>query len=98
MKELLRYCSEQTNIEEDKAEAVVQAFLDGIVAKLSKGETVDLGDSFGVFTAQLRTGEVPDGSPRTPKASRYRVFFRENKGMRKKLKVQPGEEAEATVR
>lgn len=92
LKELLQNCSEATGVTEAQAEAVIRTFLDGIVSQLSKGKTVDLGDDFGVFTAQLRTGEVREGSPRSPKASRYRVFFRENKGMRKKLKL-PTEDA-----
>ncbi len=94
MKELLQNCSKATGVTEAQAEAVIRTFLADIVSQLSKGNTVDLGDDFGIFTAQLRTGEVRDGSPRSPKASRYRVFFRENKGMRKKLKLPVGGEIE----
>lgn len=87
MKELLQTCSEAAGCEETVAEAVINQFLNEIVQELSEGHTVDLGPDFGVFSAKLRTGVVQDGSPRTPKSSHYKVTFRENKGMAKRLKV-----------
>lgn len=89
MEELLQYCSAETGCEKAEVEAVIRAFLDKIVEELSQGNTVDLGDDFGIFSVSLRTGDSQKGSPRTPKASRYRTFFRENKGMRRRLKLTP---------
>ena len=94
MEELFQYCADRTGLEKSEVEAVINVFLDKIVETLSQGNTVDLGDDFGVFTVKLRTGSVPETSPRTPKASSYRTIFRENKGMRRRLKV-PGDTAEA---
>ena len=95
MEELFQYCTAQTGLEKNEVEAVIDVFLDKIVEELSRGNTVDLGDDFGVFTVKLRVGSVPEGSPRTPKASRYRAVFRENKGMRRRLKLSENKEGKA---
>lgn len=87
MKELLQACSEAAGCEETVAEAVINQFLNEIVQELSEGHTVDLGPDFGVFSVKLRTGEVQNGSPRTPKNAHYKAVFRENKGMARRLKV-----------
>ena len=87
MEELFQYCTARTGLEKAEVEAVINAFLNKITQELSQGHAVDLGEDFGVFTVKLRTGSVPEGSTRTPKASRYRTIFRENKGMRKRLKL-----------
>lgn len=88
MKEIVHNCSVLAGCREETADAVICTFLDLIVQELSKGNPVDLGDDFGIFTVKLRSGMPQPGSPRTPKDSRYKVIFRENKGMRQRLKVQ----------
>lgn len=95
VKELLQHCSTETGLDEKEVQAVIDAFLDGIVRELSHGHAVDLGDDFGVFSARLRIGKVAEGSPRKPKESRYLTLFRENKGMRSRMKLPAGSEAEA---
>ena len=97
MEKLLQYCCTETGCDRAEVEAVINAFLDGIVCELSKGHSVDLGDAFGVFSVSLREGSVNEGSPRKPKASRYRTFFRENKGMRRRLKIAEKTNAEEAV-
>lgn len=87
MEEMLEYCSEVTGCDEKVVEKVVDAFLDKIVEELSQGNSVDLGKEFGIFSAKLRTSHLQEGSPRTPKDSRYKVVFRENSGMKRRLKV-----------
>lgn len=87
MEEMLEYCSEVTGCEEQVVEKVVDAFLDKIVDELAQGRSVDLGKGFGIFSAKLRTAHLQEGSPRTPKDSRYKVVFRENSGMKQRLKI-----------
>lgn len=86
MKELLQACSEAAGCEETVAEAVINQFLSEIVQELSEGHTVDLGPDFA-YSRELRTGAVQNGSPRTPRDAHYKVVFRENKGMARRLKV-----------
>ena len=76
----------------EQAEQIIALFLSEIVEELAQGHKVDLGPEFGVFSVKLRTGAAAEGSPRTPKDSRYKVIFRENSGMRKQLKIQLPEE------
>lgn len=87
MEELFQYCSEQTGCELQLVERIIHSFLEKIAQELSQGQSVDLGKEFGIFHAKLRTGAVGENSPRTPKASRYRVIFRENSGLRQRLKL-----------
>ncbi len=68
-------------------ENVIAAFLAEITGKLSQGHTVDLGEEFGVFSVRLQTDYLAENSPRNPKDSRYKVIFRENNGMKRRLKV-----------
>lgn len=86
MEDLLRRCSMAAGCEISMTEAVVQSFLAGIAEELSKGNSVDLGENFGTFIVKLRDGKPQEGSPRTPKEARYKVVFRENRGLKKKLK------------
>ena len=86
MEELFQYCSAQTGCELQVVERIIHSFLDKIAQDLSQGQSVDLGKEFGVFHVKLYTGMVAENSPRTPKASRYRVIFRENSGLRQRLK------------
>lgn len=88
MEEVLKYCSEVTGCEEQIVQKVVDAFLDKIVDELAQGNSVDLGKEFGMFTTKLRTSCRQENSPRTPKDSRYKVIFRENSGMKKRLKIE----------
>lgn len=90
MDEMLEYCSEVTGCEEQVVEKVVDAFLGKIVDELSQGKSVDLGREFGIFSTKLRTAHLQEGSPRTPKDSRYKVIFRENSGMKQRLKIVKG--------
>lgn len=87
MEELLHYCSTKTGYEKQIVERVVDSFLSKIAQELSDGHSVDLGAGFGTFSVKLRTGKVQENSPRTPKASRYRVIFRENNGLKQQLKL-----------
>lgn len=87
MEELLQYCSMMTGYEKEEVESIVNAFLEKIVEELSEGNAVDLGKDFGIFTVKLRTSNLQENSPRTPKDARYRTIFRENSGMKKRLKV-----------
>ena len=82
----LQYCSAVTGYEEQEVGTIISSFLDKIAQELSEGHAVDLGACFGIFTVKLRTGQLQPGSPRTPKAERYHVVFRENSGLRKRLK------------
>lgn len=85
--ELLRITAEVSGADRQTAEKIVSVFLDRITEELSKGGAVDLGEDFGKFSVKLRTNHLAENSPRTPKDSRYKVVFRENKGMKKRLKV-----------
>lgn len=87
MNEMLEYCSRTTGYEEQVVEKVVDTFLSKIVDELSHGNSVDLGREFGKFSTKLRTSHLQENSPRTPKDSRYKVVFRENSGMKKRLKI-----------
>lgn len=87
LEELLQYCSEETGYEKQEVETIIGCFLDKITQELSEGQSVDLGACFGVFSVKLRSGILPEGSPRTPKDSRYRVVFREGNHLRKRLKL-----------
>lgn len=87
MRDLLQRCSEKTGYEEAAVEYIITEFLSEITSELSKGNTVDLGEDFGVFSVKLRTDHLTENSPRTPKGSRYKVTFRENNGMKQRLKV-----------
>ncbi len=87
MEKLLQYCSMATGYEQQTVAVIVNSFLDKIAQELSEGNTIDLGENFGTFSVKLRTGAVQPGSPRTPKDSRYRVVFRENNGLKKRLKL-----------
>lgn len=89
MEELLKYCSQATGYERQAVEAVIGSFLDKIAQELSEGHSVDLGKNFGTFSVKLRTGHeaIQKNSPRTPKESRYRIIFRENNGLKKRMKL-----------
>lgn len=87
MDELLQSCSEVTGYRKQDVEMIVGEFLEQIVQELAKGHSVDLVKGFGVFSVKLRTSKLQENSPRTPKQSHYRVFFRENNGLRKRLKI-----------
>ncbi len=87
MDRLLQLCSNETGYGKQEVEAIIGCFLDKISQELSEGHTVDLGACFGVFSVKLHTGTLQEGSPRTPKDSRYRVIFRENNGLRQRLKL-----------
>lgn len=87
MEELLRYCSNETGYDRQVVDEVVNVFLEKIVQELSEGNEVNLGENFGIFKVKLRTENMQENSPRTPKAKRYRAIFRENNGMRKRLKI-----------
>lgn len=86
MKDLLYECSKNTGCDEKTVENVVTCFLSTVANRLSEGCAVDLGDDFGNFIIKERTGSVPENSPRTPKASRSKVFFRESSELRRRLK------------
>lgn len=86
MRDLLCECSRNTGCDEETVEKVVTCFLNAITKKLTEGCAVDLGDEFGVFIIKERTGKLPENSPRIPKASRYKVFFRESNKLRRRLK------------
>ena len=90
MERLLQHCSTTTGYEQQAVAVIVTSFLDKIAQELSEGHTVNLGADFGTFSVKLRTGAVQPGSPRTPKDSRYKVIFRENSGLKKRLKIQGG--------
>jgi nucleoid DNA-binding protein len=88
LEELLQYCCQETGTNRETVEKVVGAFLEGIVNELSQGNTVNLGENFGTFSAALRSGgNVQENSPRTPKQSRYLTVFRENKGMKRRMVI-----------
>ena len=87
MDRLLQLCSNETGYDKQEVEAIIGCFLDKISQELSEGHTVDLGACFGIFSVKLRTGTLQEGSPRTPKDSRYRVIFREGNHLRKRLKL-----------
>lgn len=86
MKDLLNKCSKNTGYDEKTVENVVTCFLDTIASDLCAGHTVDLGEDFGVFIIKKRIGSISENSPCTPKASRYKVFFRESSKLRRRLK------------
>lgn len=88
MDKLLEECCASTGYEKAVVDNVVKCFLEKIVDELSQGNRVDLGEDFGTFSVKLRTGKPQENSPRTPKDSHYRTIFRENRGMRKRLKTQ----------
>ncbi len=71
----------------EQAGQVLDAILENMANALASGQTVDLGERFGVFEPRLREAHLAPGSPRTPKDSRYKVVFREGKQLRKRLKV-----------
>lgn len=87
MEQLMQQCSIKTGYEETVVENVIAAFLAEITGELSQGHTVDLGEDFGVFSVKLRTDHLAENSPRNPKDSRYKVIFRENNGMKRRLKI-----------
>ena len=87
MEKLLQYCRETTGYEKQEVKTIIDCFLDKVSQELSEGRTADLGACFGVFSVKLRTGTLQEGSPRTPKDRHYRVIFRENSGLRKRLKL-----------
>ena len=87
MEKILQYCSEETGYKQQEVETIIGCFLDKISQELSEGHTVDLGACFGIFSVKLRTGALQEGSPRTPKDSRYRVVFREGDHLRQRLKL-----------
>lgn len=87
MKELIKHCSQTTEYEEIVVENIITQFLAEIVNELSAGHTVDLGEDFGIFSVKLRTDHLAGNSSRTPKNSRYKVVFRENRGLKQRLKV-----------
>lgn len=87
MEKLLQYCSTTTGYDKREVETIIGSFLDKVAEELSEGHTVDLGACFGIFSVRLRTGTLQDGSPRTQKDKRYRVIFRENSGLKKRLKL-----------
>jgi len=87
MEELLRYCSEVTGYEVKEVRNVVTCFLEKIGEELSSGNSVDLGDDFGVFSTKLRTSHLSGNSPRSPKDDYYKVIFRESSGLKRKLKI-----------
>jgi nucleoid DNA-binding protein len=88
LEELLQHCCQETGADRETVEKVVNTFLDGIVSELSQGNTVNLGEDFGTFSAAFRDGgNVQANSPRTPKQSRYLTVFRENKGMKRRMVI-----------
>lgn len=87
MERLWEQCCSAAGCSKETARKVVDAFLECITDTLSQGESVDLGKDFGVFTVKLRTPHLQENSPRTPKAKRYKVIFRENSGMKQRLKL-----------
>ena len=82
MKELVERCSKATGYEGFVVESILTQFLAEIADELSAGLAVDLGENFGTFSVKLRTAHLAENSPRTPKNSRYKVIFRENKGLK----------------
>lgn len=89
MEELLKYCSWVSGYEKQAVEAVRDSFLDKIMQEVSQGPSVDLGEGLGVFSVKMRTGyeAIQKNSPRAPKDSRYRILFRENNGLKKKMEL-----------
>lgn len=87
MEKLLQECSDVTGYKKQMVDDVIKTFLEEVVDELSQGHAVDLGKEFGVFGVKLRESHLAENSPRTPKDSRYKVFFREGKDMKKRLKV-----------
>lgn len=86
MEELLQHCSQVTGYEKKVVENVVAQFLELIVQQLKNGHSVDLGESFGTFSVKMRAPKLSENSPRTPKQIRSLVVFRENSGLRQRLK------------
>lgn len=80
LEQRLQYCSTVTGDEEQEVGATISSFLDKIAQELSEGHAVDSGACFGIFTVKLRTEQLQPGSPRTRKAERYHVVFREKAG------------------
>lgn len=88
MQELIRRCSAETGQPPQQVEQTVAAFLNMVTQELSRGNTVDMGKDFGKFIPRLREDKLAENSPRTKaKDPHYKVIFRENSGMRQKLKV-----------
>ena len=71
MGELVEHCSKVTGYVEIVGESIITQFLEDITNELSAGHEVDLAEN----------------SPRTPKNSKYKVVFQENKGLKQRLKV-----------
>lgn len=89
MKEFAEKCSRKVGCPEAVAEKVIEVFLESVAEELAQGNTVDLGVNFGVFSTRLREAHLAQDSPRTGKSSRYKIVFREGRGLRKRLKVNP---------
>lgn len=87
MNQFAEKCSHEAGCTEIVAEKVIQVFLECVGEELSQGNTVDLGVEFGVFSTRLREAHLAQNSPRTAKDRRYKVVFREGRGLKKRLKV-----------
>lgn len=91
MNQFAEKCSHEAGCTETVAEKVIEIFLEEVAEELSQGNTVDLGADFGVFSTRLREAHLAQNSPRTAKDSRYKVVFREGRGLRKRLKIKSGD-------
>ena len=94
MNQFTEKCSREVGCTEAVADRVIGIFLENVAKELSQGNTVDLGADFGVFSTRLREPHLAENSLRTPKDSRYKVIFREGKGLKKLLKVKPSDQSE----
>lgn len=87
LEEMLQMCEDTVGCDLKVINLIVKTFMDEIVKALSQGQTVNLGEDFGVFSVKLRTPHLTENSPRTPKDIHYKVVFRESKGVKQRLKM-----------
>lgn len=66
--------------------AVYLSMINTLENVLGRGEVVDLSPEWGKFIPKLREQKLNPGSPRTPKDTRYQVFFRFSNDFEKKIK------------
>lgn len=85
-KEAIKFCCEATGWDRETVSSVVNSFLNYLCCEFEKGHSVDFGQDFGIFSVKRREQILPPGSPRTPKAPKYNVIFKEGANLKRRLK------------
>lgn len=84
--ELLQVVSKTTEYDLHQIEEIYNSLVGVMTETLSRGEKIVLSPELGIFIPkEWDNTSLQENSPRTRKAARYKIRFREGKELQKKL-------------